>query len=60
MWWLNTNVSEDHAASIFRVEVHGERKVNIGMGKDMRRGRVKVGYSVSQQEALVEGVLGRV
>jgi hypothetical protein len=24
MWWLDTNISGDRAASIFRVEVHGE------------------------------------
>jgi hypothetical protein len=29
MLWLDTNVSEDRAASIFRVEVGGERKEYI-------------------------------
>jgi hypothetical protein len=33
MWWLDVNISEDHAAFIFRVEVHGERKVDIAMGR---------------------------
>jgi hypothetical protein len=25
-WWMDTNISEDHAASIFRVEFHGPLK----------------------------------
>jgi hypothetical protein len=28
VWWLNLNVSEDRPASIFRVKLRGERKVN--------------------------------
>jgi len=33
VWWLDTNISEDHAASIFRVEVCGEQKVDIDIGR---------------------------
>jgi hypothetical protein len=39
MWWLNTNVSEDSAASIFRSEARGERKVDIYIYRHIMRGR---------------------
>jgi len=44
---LDTNVSEDCAASIFRVEVHDKQKMDINNRQSMRRGRGKVGYSVT-------------
>jgi hypothetical protein len=36
MLCLDTNVSEDHAASIFRVEVCSERKVDTNIGRVCR------------------------
>jgi len=39
VWWLNTSVSEDVAASTFRVKGRGDGKCWQGM----RRGRGKVG-----------------
>jgi hypothetical protein len=33
VWWLVTNVSEDRAASIFKVVVRGEREVEIDTGR---------------------------
>jgi hypothetical protein len=58
---LDTNILKDHAVSIFIVEVCGEWKVEIDIRyrQDMRRGRVKVGYSVIQQKALEESALNR-
>jgi hypothetical protein len=32
-WWLDTNVSGDHVASIFRVEMHGEWEEDIDTGR---------------------------
>jgi hypothetical protein len=32
-WWLDSNVSEGRAASIFRAEMRGERKVDIDTGR---------------------------
>jgi hypothetical protein len=32
-WWLDINISEYHAASIFRVEVCGEWKVDTDKGQ---------------------------
>jgi len=29
VWWLDTIVSEIRAASVFRVEFHGEREVDV-------------------------------
>jgi hypothetical protein len=29
VWWMNTNVSEDRSASIFRVEVHSDGVVSV-------------------------------
>jgi hypothetical protein len=51
---LDTNVSEDHAASIFRVEVHDKWKMGID-----RQGMGKVGYNVSQQKMYEENSLNR-
>jgi hypothetical protein len=31
VWWLDTNVSEEHAASFFSVEIRGERKMDINI-----------------------------
>jgi hypothetical protein len=33
LWWLGITVLEDYAASIFRIEVHGEGKVDIDIGR---------------------------
>jgi hypothetical protein len=33
MWWLDTNISRNHAACIFGVEMHGEQKVDIYIGR---------------------------
>jgi hypothetical protein len=30
--WIDTNVSEDRTASIFRVKVRGDRKVDMNIG----------------------------
>jgi hypothetical protein len=32
-WWLDTNVSDDRAASIFSIKVYGKRKVNIDISR---------------------------
>jgi len=40
---LDTNVSEDRAASIFTVEVRGDGKVEMECGQGTRKGRGKVG-----------------
>jgi hypothetical protein len=37
---LDTNISADCVASILKVEVYSEQKVDIRYGQDMRRGRV--------------------
>jgi len=55
VWLLGTNVLEDHAASIFRVEVRGEWKVDT-CRQGMRRGKDMVSYSVSQYKALEESL----
>jgi len=31
VWWLDTNVSEDRAASILRVEVRGQGDISIAL-----------------------------
>jgi hypothetical protein len=33
VWWMDTNVSKDHSASIFRAEVCGEWEVGIDIGR---------------------------
>jgi hypothetical protein len=33
VWQLDTNVSEDCAASIFRVEVHGKQKLDTDIDR---------------------------
>jgi len=33
VWWLDTNSLEDHAASIFRGDVHWEQKVDAIIGQ---------------------------
>jgi hypothetical protein len=61
VWWLDTNVSEDRAVSIFRVEMRGDGKVDIDTGrvwgyrKDMGKGLWK-----GPREEKCKGVLGRV
>jgi len=58
VWWLDTNISEECAASIFRVEMCGEQKMDTEIGR-IWRGRGKVDYSASQQNALEERTLNR-
>jgi hypothetical protein len=53
VWWLDTNVLEDHAAYIFRVGGCGEQKM------DKHTGRGKIGYSVSQQKVWEESTMKR-
>jgi hypothetical protein len=33
MWWLDTSISEDQAVFIFRIEVDGDRKVDVEVGR---------------------------
>jgi hypothetical protein len=44
VWWSDTNISEDCAAFIFRVEVHEKQKVDT-----YRKGRVGGGGKGSKQ-----------
>jgi len=32
VWWLGANISEDHGASIFGIEMCGEQKMDIHIG----------------------------
>jgi len=57
VWWLHTNVSDACATSIFRVELHGEQKVDI-YRQCMRRGRGRW-VMVSQWRAWEESPLNR-
>lgn len=56
VWWLDTNVSEDCAASIFWDEVLGVWKMDTDVGWVWGWVWDKVGYSVIQEEAWKEQV----
>jgi len=48
VWRLNTNILEDHTASIFRAEECDEWKVDTDIMQGTKRGRGRGGYSSSQ------------
>jgi hypothetical protein len=46
MWWLDINVSDDRAASIFRVQLHGDRKVVTDIGRFLFAAQFLLGLSM--------------